>query len=166
MTGAVSAVAADRSSLLARIDALNRSYGHAIDDGDYERWPGFFVEDALYKITTRWNHDRAMPAGLMLCQGRAMMEDRVSALRTANIYEPHRYRHLIDPPACIEMSGDRISATASFAVYRTMQSGAPEIFCTGKYVDEIVEVEGRLKFCERLVVCDGERIDTMIVLPL
>lgn len=156
----------EASALPARIDALNRHYGHAIDDGEYERWPGFFAEDALYKITTRWNYDRAMPAGLMLCQGRAMMEDRVSALRSANIYEPHHYRHLIDPPAAIEVSSGTISATASFAVWRSMQSGAPEIFCTGRYVDRIVEAEGGLKFRERIVVCDGERIDTMIVLPL
>ena len=154
------------TALPARIDALNRLYGHAIDDGDYERWPEFFVPDALYKITTRWNHDRAMPAGLMLCQGRAMMEDRVSALRTANVYEPHHYRHLIDPPVLGEGSGSAISATAGFAVYRTMQSGVPEIFCTGKYVDRIVEADGGLKFSERIVVCDGERIDTMIVIPL
>ena len=152
--------------LAARIDALNRLYGHAIDDGDYERWPGFFAEDALYKITTRWNHDRAMPAGLMLCQGRAMMEDRIAALRGANIYEPHSYRHLIDPPACVEIADGAVSATASFAVYRTMQSGAPEIFCTGRYVDRIVEAGDGLKFGERIVVCDGERIDTMIVIPL
>ena len=177
--------AAEASALLARIDALNRRYGHAIDDGAYERWPGFFVEDALYKITTRWNHDRAMPAGLMLCQGRAMMQDRVSALRSANIYEPHFYRHLIDPPASacrtarsrqrrVSRSGASCSparpkshqATASFAVWRIMQSGAPEIFCTGRYVDRIVEADGALKFSQRIVVCDGERIDTMIVLPL
>ena len=157
---------AEASALLARIDALNLRYGHAIDDGEYERWPGFFVEDALYKITTRWNHDRAMPAGLMLCQGRAMMEDRVSALRSANIYEPHFYRHLIDPPAGIGMSDGAIAAMASFAVWRVMQSGAPEIFCTGRYVDRIVEADGALKFSQRIVVCDGERIDTMIVLPL
>ena len=128
--------------------------------------PDFFVEDALYKITTRWNHDRAMPAGLMLCQGRAMMEDRVSALRTANVYEPHRYRHLIDSPVVADGLGDKICATAGFAVYRIMQSGVPEIFCTGKYVDRIVEADGGLKFSERVVVCDGERIDTMIVIPL
>ena len=157
---------AGHSAPIARIDELNREYGHAIDDGDFERWPQFFVEDALYKITTRWNHDRGMPAGLMLCQGRAMMEDRVSALRGANIYEPHHYRHLIDPPILTAASGGTISASAGFAVYRTMQSGVPEIFCTGKYVDRIVETDGRLKFSERIVVCDGERIDTMIVLPL
>ena len=159
----------EAASLPARIDALNRLYGHAIDDGDYERWPGFFVEDALYKITTRWNHDRAMPAGLMLCQGRAMMEDRVSAiqhrerLRAAPLPAPDR------PAGTYPDNRDRrreISAAAGFAVYRTMQSGVPEIFCTGKYVDRIVETGGRLKFSERIVVCDGERIDTMIVLPL
>ncbi|MBT5048451.1 MAG: aromatic-ring-hydroxylating dioxygenase subunit beta [Rhodospirillaceae bacterium] len=152
--------------LLARIDDLNRCYGHMIDDGEFEYWPGLFIEEGLYKITTRWNHERNMPAGLMLCDSRAMMEDRISALRTANIYEPQSYRHLIDPPLLIEVPNGVISVQTSFVVFRTMQSEAPEIFNTGKYLDKLVEVDGALKFKERIVVCDSERIDTMIVIPL
>lgn len=154
------------AALLARIDHLNRRYGHMIDDGDYEHWPALFVEDGFYKITTRWNHERGMPAGLMLCDSRAMMEDRISALRTANIYEPQSYRHLIDPPVLTDSTGDVISVQCSFVVFRTMQSGAPEIFNTGKYLDTLVDEDGSLKFRERIVVCDSERIDTMIVIPL
>jgi anthranilate 1,2-dioxygenase small subunit len=154
------------ATLLARIDGLNRRYGHMIDDGDLESWPGLFAEDGLYKITTRWNHANNMPAGLMLCDSRAMMEDRISALRTANIYEPHSYRHLIDPPTLTEGSGDTISVQTSFVVFRTMQSGASEIFSTGKYLDGLVDLNGGLKFQERIVVCDSERIDIMIVIPL
>ena len=154
------------SELLARIDDLNRRYGHIIDDGRFEDWPGLFVEDALYKITTRWNFDNNMPAGLMLCHSRAMMEDRISALRTANVYEPHCYRHLIDPPLLMEGPDDAISVQTSFVVFRTMQSGASEIFSTGKYLDKLIDINGGLKFQERIVVCDSERIDTMIVIPL
>jgi len=137
-----------------------------IDDGDFENWPGLFVENGLYKITTRWNYQNNMPAGLMLCDSRAMMEDRISALRTANVYEPHSYRHLIDPPMLTEGTGNTIFVQTSFAVFRTMQSGASEIFCTGKYLDKLIDLNGRLKFHERIVVCDSERIDTMIVIPL
>ena len=152
--------------MLARIDDLNRRYGHMIDDGHFENWPGLFVEDGLYKITTRWNYENNMPAGLMLCDSRAMMEDRISALRTATVYEPHGYRHLIDRPMQIEGPGDTILVQTSFVVFRTMQSGAPEIFSTGKYLDMLVNLNGELKFQERIVVCDSERIDTMIVIPL
>ena len=154
------------ATLLARIDALNRRYGHMIDDGELESWPGLFVEQGLYKITTRWNFDNNMPTGLMLCDSRAMMEDRISALRTANIFEPHSYRHLIDPPTLKERAADTISVQTSFVVFRTMQSGSSEIFSTGKYLDKLIDIKGNLKFQERIVVCDSERIDTMIVIPL
>ena len=154
------------ATILARIDDLNRRYGHMIDDGDLENWPGLFVEDGLYKITTRWNYENNMPAGLMLCHSRAMMEDRISALRTANVYEPHNYRHLIDLPLLTDSTGDAIIVQTSFVVFRIMQSGASEIFSTGKYLDRLVDLNGGLKFQERIVVCDSERIDTMIVIPL
>ena len=154
------------TSLLLRIDYLNRRYGHLIDDGELEEWPDLFIEDGFYKITTRWNFDNDMPAGLMLCDSRAMMEDRISALRTANIFEPHSYRHLIDPPTIKKDAESSFSVQTSFVVFRTMQSGAPEIFNTGKYLDKLVDTNGDLKFRERVVVCDSERIDTMIVIPL
>ena len=154
------------TSLLSRIDDLNRRYGHLIDDGELEDWPDLFIETGFYKITTRWNHENNMPAGLMLCHSRAMMEDRISALRTANVYEPHSYRHLIDPPLLTDSAGDAIIAQTSFVVFRIMQSGASEIFSTGKYLDRLIDLNGDLKFRERIVVCDSERIDTMIVIPL
>lgn len=154
------------TSLLSRIDDLNRRYGHLIDDGKLEDWPDLFIEAGFYKITTRWNFDNDMPAGLMLCDSRAMMEDRISALRTANIFEPHSYRHLIDPPTIKEGAKSNFSVQTSFVVFRIMQSGAPEIFNTGKYLDKLVDINGGLKFRERVVVCDSERIDTMIVIPL
>lgn len=153
-------------SLVARIDALNRHYGHVIDNGDLERWPPLFAEDGLYKITTRWNFDNDMPVGLMLCEGRGMMEDRISALRIANLYEPHSYRHLIDPPMPTGDADGLISMRTSFVVFRTMQSGAPEVFCTGAYLDKLADTADGLQFKERIVVCDSERIDTLIVIPL
>ncbi|NQU69642.1 MAG: aromatic-ring-hydroxylating dioxygenase subunit beta [Rhodospirillales bacterium] len=154
------------TTLLAWIDDLNRRYGHLIDDGDFEGWPSLFAEDGLYKITTRWNHERNMPTGLMLCYSRAMMEDRISALRTANVYEPHSYRHLIDPPLVISDVDGMISVQTSFVAFRTMQSGASEVFCAGKYLDKIIKTATGLEFSERIVVCDSESIDTLIVIPL
>jgi 3-phenylpropionate/cinnamic acid dioxygenase small subunit len=157
---------ADDFTVLQRIDVFNRQYGHMIDDGELEGWPNLFAKDALYKITTRWNHDNNMPAGLMLCEGRAMMEDRISALRVANIYEPHCYRHLIDPPLITNISNHEIFVCTSFVVFRIMENGAAEIFTTGKYLDRLRDGDGELEFQERIVVCDSELIDTMVAIPL
>lgn len=152
--------------LLQQIDTLNRRYGHVIDEDQLEEWPSFFTENARYMVTTRQNHEANMPVGLILCENRAMIEDRILALRSANLFEPHSYRHLIDPPVMLERSGDEYSLQTSFACFRTVQSSAPEIFCTGKYLDRIIDEGDVLRFKERIVVCDSERIDTLIVIPL
>lgn len=154
------------AALLHRIDTLNRRYGHVIDEDQLEDWPTFFTEDARYMITTRQNHEANMPVGLILCENRGMMEDRISALRVANLFEPHSYRHLIDPPIVTEQNETEITVQTSFACFRTVQASAPEIFCTGKYLDRIIDDGQILRLKERIVVCDSERIDTLIVIPL
>ncbi|NKB22515.1 MAG: hypothetical protein GKS01_18675 [Alphaproteobacteria bacterium] len=154
------------ASLLQRIDTLNRRYGHVIDEDKLEEWPKFFTEDGRYMVTTRQNHEANMPVGLILCENRAMIEDRILALRSANLFEPHSYRHLIDPPVVTGLDGIEYSLQTSFACFRTVQSSAPEIFCTGKYLDRIIDDGSILRFKERIVVCDSERIDTLIVIPL
>ena len=40
------------------------------------------------------------------------------------------------------------------------------VFCTGKYVDEVVVTGSAARFKSRIVVCDSNRIDTLIVIPL
>ena len=154
------------ANLLQRVDTLSRHYGNIIDEDQLEKWPGLFTDDARYMVTTRQNHEAGMPVGLILCENRAMMEDRISALRIANLFEPHTYRHLIDPPVINGQSGTKYLLQTSFVCFRTVQSSAPEIFCTGKYLDKIIDEGGVLRFKERIVVCDSERIDTLIVIPI
>ncbi len=83
------------SALLLRVAALNAAYAATIDDDRLEEWPDFFVEDCLYKITSADNERRGYAAGIVYADSRAMLRDRVIALRTANIYERQAYRHII-----------------------------------------------------------------------
>ena len=78
-----------------RIDGFLADYAHRLDDGKIDDWTGFFAADALYQITTRENFEAGYPIGIMLCEGRGMMEDRVLALKTANVFEPHNYCHIV-----------------------------------------------------------------------
>ena len=80
------------------IEDLLADYAEAIDDWQIERWPDFFTEDGVYQIISRESFDAGLPIGILYCEGRGMMHDRVQALRTANIYEPHNYRHLLGRP--------------------------------------------------------------------
>ena len=147
------------------IEDFLAAYAEAIDDWQIERWPGFFSEDGTYQIITRESFDAGLPIGIMFCDSRGMMQDRVSALRTANIYEPHSYRHLLGRPR-IEADGDGFSARSNFCVFRVGQDGDTVVFATGRYMDRLVQEDGAWRFKERRVVLDSRRVDILLVLPL
>ena len=151
---------------LFRLSSLNTAYASCIDNDRLEQWPAFFVEHCLYKITSADNHKRGYAAGVVYADSRAMLEDRVSALRNANIYERHAYRHIIGMPAlCSEAAGE-IAAETPFLVVRTMRDGRMDLFATGVYLDRVREEDGKLRFAERLVICDSQRFDTLLAIPL
>jgi 3-phenylpropionate/cinnamic acid dioxygenase small subunit len=145
---------------------LNADYARALDDDRLEAWPGFFAEPCLYLITTADNHRHGYSAGLVYADSQGMLHDRVSALREANIYERHAYRHLIGLPAVLGESDGVVRAETPFLVVRIMRDGRMDIFATGRYLDALVDEGVGLRFRERLVVCDGNRFDTLLAIPL
>ena len=152
--------------MLLRLAALFAEYAAAIDADRLEEWPDFFVPDCLYKITSADNHKRGYAAGIVYADSQAMLRDRITALRGANIFERHSYRHIIGLPLIRGDGGAGIAAETPFLVTRTMRDGTMDLFATGVYLDRLREVEGRLLFAERIVVCDSSRFDTLLVIPL
>ena len=72
--------------LRPEIEAFHAEYCAVLDANDVERWPDFFTEDALYRMTARENADLGLPVGLVYCEGRDMMRDRAVAIsRTADV---------------------------------------------------------------------------------
>lgn len=148
----------DIAQLLAR-------YAHCIDDDRLEEWPDFFTDACDYRVVTRDNVDRGLPLAAIACHSRGMLRDRVVSLRHANVYEKHRYRHLVSN-VLIDSAGETLRVRSSFAVYRTRTNGASDVFLVGMYDDEIVAAEGGWKFRRRTVICDTSRVDTLLVTPL
>ena len=154
--------------------AILEAQGHyvrCIDDDRLEDWPGFFVEECHYRITTADNHRRGLPAGIVWADSRGMLVDRVSALREANIYERHSYRHLLGAPAVlsVEQAGDaavEVSSETSFLVVRITGDGPMDLFASGRYIDRYLVEDDRALLRERVVVCDSSRIDTLLAVPL
>ncbi|MEN3296692.1 MAG: anthranilate 1,2-dioxygenase small subunit [Burkholderiales bacterium] len=150
-----------------RLTALNAAYARCIDNNLLEQWPDFFLEQCLYLITTADNHAAGMQAGIVYADTRAMLADRVLAMRDANVYEEQRYRHIIGAPLVLEDNGDTAKAESPYIVVRTMRDGSMQVFATGRYIDRIVKTaDGTLKFAERLAVNDSNDIDTLLVIPL
>ena len=156
----------DQLALRLRVDDLYADYAHALDDDRLEEWPGLFTEDGRYRIVTRENRELGLPLHLIYCDGQGMMIDRITAMRTANIYEPHVYCHSISAVRVLGVEGREIRARSNFTVLRTMTDGQTLIFACGRTFDTLLDVDGELRLRERLVVLDSKRIDTLLVIPL
>ncbi|MDP4593342.1 MAG: aromatic-ring-hydroxylating dioxygenase subunit beta [Beijerinckiaceae bacterium] len=154
------------ASLQARIQNLMARYAHAIDDDRLEQWSGFFTANGIYKITSRENFDRNLPLAMVYCTGTGMLDDRITALRTANIYEPHVYCHMVGAVELTSGSEGEYYTRANFTILRTMSEGDTSIFACGRYLDVIVETDSGLKFKQRTIVLDSRRIDTLLVIPV
>jgi anthranilate 1,2-dioxygenase small subunit len=149
-----------------RIEALLARYAHAIDNDALEGWPLFFAEDGQYLVTTRENHANGWRVGVMYCDGRGMMHDRVTALRRAIVFEPHVYRHIVGSVLINPAADGSYAVESNFHIMRTGADGTIITYGCGRYLDEIVQDRGDMRFRKRTVVLDSSRIDTLLVIPL
>lgn len=149
--------------LIARTQA---DYARCLDDDRLEEWPDFFVEDCLYKITSAENLRDGLEAGMVFANTRAMLKDRISALREANIYERQHYRHVLGMPCVLERTPTGVRSETSFFVARIMRDGKTDVFATGRYLDLYETAGGAPRLKERVVACDSSRIDTLLAIPL
>jgi len=151
---------------LERIVALQAAYIRCIDKNELEAWPGFFLDQCLYIVTTAENHRNGFPAGIIYADTKGMLLDRVAALRQANIYEKQSYRHILGLPSLTRNGGNEAESETPFMVMRIMHDGATTIFATGVYLDTYRTSGDDLKFAKRVVVCDSSHVDTLMALPL
>jgi anthranilate 1,2-dioxygenase small subunit len=156
----------DEVILRFRLEALMADYVHAIDADRLETWPDFFTDDAEYRVCTRENFDLGFPLSVMSCRGRGMFRDRISALRTANVFEPHVYCHLIGALRIIGRERDHVKTESNFQVIRTMVDGGMAIFACGRSLDTFFVGRDQVSLSGRIVILDSRQIDTLLVIPL
>lgn len=155
------------SAQAAIADLLTR-YCDALDEQRFEEWPDFFTEDARYRVTTAENHRKGYPASLIDCMGKPMMRDRLFGLLSANVYEPHAYRHILSQPR-VRATGPRAwEVQTSFLLARTMSMQETRLFLAGSYHDRVVAdaEDAPPRLAARLVVLDTSLIDLLIVIPI
>jgi 3-phenylpropionate/cinnamic acid dioxygenase small subunit len=149
-----------------RIAEFNAAYAATIDQDRLESWPDFFTDDCLYKITSADNHRAGLQAGIVYADSKAMLKDRITALRTANIYERQAYRHIIGMPLVLSQAGGVITAETPFLVARILMDARTDLFATGVYHDQFQGSAGTLRLQQRIVVCDSGHFDTLLAIPL
>jgi 3-phenylpropionate/cinnamic acid dioxygenase small subunit len=152
--------------LRARLADLYGAYDAALGDGQYERWPEFFTKTCVYKITSRENYAAGLPVGLIYAESRAMLVDRVAAIRKTTLYAPRIVRNLTAGIVLQSIAGDGMRLAASFAAFQTMLNEASTVFLCGGYYDRVVEEDGALRFAERICVTDATLVPTSLIFPL
>lgn len=148
------------------MQALLAEYGGLLDLGRYDDWLALFAAECRYEVVPRENHDAGLPVALILCDSRAMLEDRVAALLQANKYNIHTDRHIIGLPRIVAAETGRIAVEAPFAVYQTDTEGETILFAAGLYRDRLETRGDALLLAEKLVLLDTFAVPTLLATPL
>jgi len=155
-----------RSELRFQVEELYADYAACLDDGELERWPEFFTDDAVYKIMPRDNYERGLPLALVACESKGMLQDRVAALRHASVFAPRSLRHLVSSMRITPSGGSLIHVRANYAVLETRVDDETRISNAGRYIDQLVRVDGELKIKAKLCICDTVLLSGALIYPI
>ena len=151
------------------LDDLYADYADLLDDDRLEDWLDLFVADATYRAVARENWVRGLPLSTMWCESRAMLADRVNAIRSLSMYVPRVQRRVVGrlrtTPAGDARQGWSVSA--SWLVAETLAGEPTTLFASGRYHDRVVEAaDGSLRFAEKVAVYDSDLVPTSLIYPL
>ena len=145
---------------------LQERYVSIIDTDRLEEWPDLFTEDGVYEIVPKENADLDLPVGIMHCFGRSMMHDRITALRQANLFEIHTYRHLTSGLEFTSVDSHTIDLQSNYVVIQTLTKGDSEVYQAGRYFDRVVRTPDGWRYQRKRAVYDTSRVQTLLVTPV
>lgn len=152
--------------LRMEIEEFHADYCWTLDCGDVERWPDYFTDDAVYRITARENADDGLPVGLVYADSKAMIRDRAFAIKHTQMYAPRTLQHFVTNVRVLAAGGASIKAQSNYLLLQTLVDGPTTIQQAGRYYDTFVRTNGRLLLKERQCVYDTVLIANDLVLPV
>ncbi|EJL80631.1 small subunit of phenylpropionate dioxygenase [Herbaspirillum sp. CF444] len=156
----------EKMTLWFELHQLQENYIHALDNDRLEDWPEFFTDDCLYEIVPRENADAGLPIGIIYCDSKKMLRDRVLSLRHANIFEDHTYRHMTSGLIFKSVDDDTVDAESSYVVIQTLQNGESFVYQAGRYLDRVVRTANGWRYASRRVIYDTLRVPTLLATPI
>lgn len=154
------------SELRARIVDLYAAYGDCIDAERFDEWPEFFTDNAWYRIVARENYDRDLPLSIQSLKGKAMMKDRVYGTTSTIFHAPYYQRHIISLPIISQSNDGVISVRANYVVIRTKRDMSADVYNVGRYIDEVIEEGGSLKYQKKFCVYDNDLVPNSLIYPI
>jgi 3-phenylpropionate/cinnamic acid dioxygenase small subunit len=153
-------------SLIPRLTDLYARYADHLDAGEWDAWLELFAADCRYSVVSRENVADGMALAAMRCESRAMLADRVHAVRELQVYRPRVNRHLIGPIRVLGDGDRRWDVGANYAVFESVAGEPATVASTGRFEDVVVDGPSGLALQERCVIYDAAVIDTSMVFPL
>jgi salicylate 5-hydroxylase small subunit len=145
---------------------LYADYAYAVDSGQWDLWPEFFVDTCSYRLVPRENHERGLPLATLSFESKGMLKDRVYGIRETLFHDPYYQRHVVGAPLVRASGAGRIESEANYAVFRTKLNELSTVFNVGRYLDVVVATPAGLKFESRTAVYDSEMIPNSIIYPI
>lgn len=145
---------------------LYADYESAVDSGNWDLWPEFFVDNCSYRLQPRENFDRGFPLATLSFESKGMLKDRVYGIKETLFHDPYYQRHVTGQPVVRNAEADRFECEANYAVFRTKLSQPSTVFNVGRYLDVVVRTPEGLKFASRRCVYDTEMIPNSIIYPI
>jgi anthranilate 1,2-dioxygenase small subunit len=156
----------DVFSIQPMVDRLLTHSAMFIDRDDLDAWLDCFEEESKYIVLPRENRILGLPVGIIHCDSKASLKDRILCLRHANKFNAHFDRHIVGSGCVMSLDGDVATVESNFMVVQTTKTGESRLFCAGCYEDRIRISDRAAKFVERIAVLDTFSVPTLLATPV
>ena len=155
-------------ALIARaaVEDFHAEYCAALDGGDIERWPEFFTENCLYRVTEYENAVHGFPVGLIYAEGRDMLRDRAVAISRTQMFAPRQLLHFITNVRVLDVNDEEIVSQSNYMLMQTLVEGATSLHQAGRLFDRFARKGNELLLKERQAIYDTAMIANDLAYPV
>ncbi|WP_395061620.1 aromatic-ring-hydroxylating dioxygenase subunit beta [Paraburkholderia silvatlantica] len=159
---------AHERALIARaaVEDFHAEYCAALDGGEIERWPDFFTDDCLYRVTEYENAACGFPVGLVYAEGRGMLHDRAVAIARTQMFAPRQMLHFVSNVRILDANDKEIVAQSNYMLLQTLVEGATTLHQAGRLFDRFARRGNVLLLKERQAVYDTAVIANDLAYPV
>jgi anthranilate 1,2-dioxygenase small subunit len=149
------------------VEEFNAEYCAVLDSGEVEKWPEFFTEDAVYRLTAKENADSGLPVGLVYAEGKGMLHDRAVAISRTQMFAPRYNLHVVGNVRILQQLSDgEFTAQSNFMLLQTLVDGPTTLHLAGRYFDRFVVTDKGLLLKERQAIYDTTMLANDVVYPV
>ncbi|CAH2802992.1 MAG: Ortho-halobenzoate 1,2-dioxygenase beta-ISP protein OhbA [uncultured Paraburkholderia sp.] len=155
-------------ALIARaaVGDFHAEYCAVLDSGDIERWPEFFTENCLYRVTEYENAVHGYPVGLVYAEGRNMLLDHAVAISRTQMFAPRQMLHFLSNVRILDANDEEIIAQSNYMLLQTLVEGATTLHQAGRLFDRFARNGNVLLLKERQAVYDTAMIANDLAYPV